>query len=552
MSSRLIKLLLSIGVIGIVVASCTNATNHVGSRKQPVSPPSSNPYLPAGFLSSPGGPFIYDASHRVIILHGVNAVYKHPPFVVYPASGKPYNFNAQDASEIASLGFNVVRVGIIWEGAEPGTLKPNSKQVCSPTTPGKFNHIHQFNQAVLNNYVNKLIQTVDLLGKYHIYSLIDMHQDVFSQYFGGEGAPSWALCTNGLPRFHAKNRWSAAYITSKALWAAYSHFWNNNVVGNLQGNYDRVWAEIASRLKNNPWVLGYDLFNEPFSHLLLSASPASHQAFDTQLECFYTGTAYAGTIAATAASASCPPGDPPLGLIPQIRSVDPNHMIFYEPDIFTGTAFENYIGKMNFANLVLNFHNYCPARDNNGNPDNNALCGPPEAETFLHHFKERPLDATPAQPGGPAWFMSEFGATKDTVDLARMTSLADQYLIGWTYWAWKYYNDPTGSKDEALASPSGKLYPKYKVLDQTYAQAVAGIPTSMSFNQTNSDFELSYTSNPSATSPTVIFVPVSVHYKSGYCTYVEGGKVTSKPNGTYLTIANIPAAQTVTVKVTPC
>ncbi len=42
------------------------------------------------------------------------------------------------------------------------------------------------------------------------------------------------------------------------------HFWNNDVVGNLQGQFDLVWQTVANYFKNNPWVVGYDPYNEPF------------------------------------------------------------------------------------------------------------------------------------------------------------------------------------------------------------------------------------------------------------------------------------------------
>jgi len=44
----------------------------------------------------------------VVFFHGVNVVYKHPPFEVYPDPGKAWNFSAADASLMARLGFNVV------------------------------------------------------------------------------------------------------------------------------------------------------------------------------------------------------------------------------------------------------------------------------------------------------------------------------------------------------------------------------------------------------------------------------------------------------------
>jgi uncharacterized membrane protein len=64
------------------------------------------PNVPS-FLSSPGGPYLYDSNGRVILMHGVNVVYKHAPYIAYPDPGEPWNFDATDAARMQRLGFNV-------------------------------------------------------------------------------------------------------------------------------------------------------------------------------------------------------------------------------------------------------------------------------------------------------------------------------------------------------------------------------------------------------------------------------------------------------------
>ena len=94
-----------------------------------------------GPLSAMGGPYLTDRAGRVVFLHGVNAVYKRAPYELYADPGKGWSFTRADAARMASLGFNVVRLGVIWQGLEPGTLGPNSPEICSPGTPG---NPHQF------------------------------------------------------------------------------------------------------------------------------------------------------------------------------------------------------------------------------------------------------------------------------------------------------------------------------------------------------------------------------------------------------------------------
>jgi len=67
------------------------------------------------------GRWITDADGRVVILHGVNMVYKRPPY--YPSAA---GFGSDDAAFLQDNGFDTVRLGLIYKGVEPqpgnGTL----------------------------------------------------------------------------------------------------------------------------------------------------------------------------------------------------------------------------------------------------------------------------------------------------------------------------------------------------------------------------------------------------------------------------------------------
>ena len=59
---------------------------------------------------------------------------------------------------------------------------------------------------------------------------------------------------------------------------------------------------------------------------------------------------------------------------------------------------------------------------------------------------DRPEMASAAQPGGPAWIVTEFGASSDPQLLASITAAIDARQVSWVYWAWKYYGDPDGER----------------------------------------------------------------------------------------------------------
>jgi aryl-phospho-beta-D-glucosidase BglC (GH1 family) len=154
-----------------------------GVQYQCSSAPSSQTSAPGvpSFLTSPGGPYLYDANNRVVLLHGVNVVYKHSPYIAYPDPGKPWDLSASDAARMQSLGFNIIRLGIEWQALEPGSGGPNQPKVCTPGTPGDP---HEFNRAVAEAYLRHVAATVHLLSRYGIYTLLDMHQDVYNKDHG--------------------------------------------------------------------------------------------------------------------------------------------------------------------------------------------------------------------------------------------------------------------------------------------------------------------------------------------------------------------------------
>jgi endoglycosylceramidase len=507
------------------------------------------PSVPS-YLSSPGGPYLYDSKGRVILMHGVNVVYKHAPYIAYPDPGEPWNFDATDAAKMQRLGFNVVRLGIEWQALEPGSGGPNQPQICTPGAPETTSQTDEWSQSVAEQYLNHVAATVKLLAQYGIYTLLDMHQDVYNQNFRGEGAPNWAVCTNNVPIVPKGGRWSNNY-SNPTLQTAVGHFWANDVVGNLQGNYDLVWKTVAQYFKNNPWVVGYDPFNEPFS---TETQVASESTYTGQLECFYIGKGHPADLANGAGKLTCPPGDPDNGVIPTIQSVDSHHLTFVEPDIYwvTGGNIPSQLGPLPFKRVVFNFHTYCGDRSPvTGNPTDLLKCLQAEETAASEQDITRLSMGSAAQPTGPAIFMSEFGATTSIPLAGFDVEWAGLDDLGWIYWAWKFYDDPTGSSAEGLVQPDGSYSPIVTVLSRTYAQAVAGDPNSTIFNAFTGAFSMVYAPTLAANGVTTVFVAASQHYPNGWCAAAKNGKITSKPGASHLTVQTVGHPAQVYISVTP-
>ena len=191
-----------------------------------------SPVLPLGHA----GRWIIDASGRVVVIHGINMVYKLPPY--YPAAA---GFGNNDAAFLARIGFNAVRVGVIWKAVEP--------------RPGVYDQ----------SYLNRIAGTVTTLAHHGIVSLLDFHQDMLNQRFQGEGIPDWAVQDGGL--LNPKLGFPGNYLSNPALQHALDAFWSDapgpGGIG-LQARFTGAWEHVAARFKHTRSVLGYEIFNEPF------------------------------------------------------------------------------------------------------------------------------------------------------------------------------------------------------------------------------------------------------------------------------------------------
>jgi len=448
------------------------------------------------------GSFLTNSDGQVVLLHGLNEVYK-----VAPGEPSASGFSDDDAAFLAANGFNAVRVGVIWSDLEP--------------EPGEFNAA----------YLASIEQTVQTLGNHGIYSIIDFHQDGYSSEFGGEGAPAWAVQDGGLP--NSPDTFPLQIFFNPAEQHAWDAFWSNDAAPNgigLEDNYAQMLEYVGNAFNGNSNVAGFELINEPspgsstFLSTLLGGS-----FFDSQqLTPFYDQGADA------------------------IRAVDPTTPIFFEPNVLSNAGLPTDLGTVNATNTVLSFHDYCEfdLGPLGCVPSVSGVVGNAEAYAEAHDI--------------PA-FMTEFGATSDQTQLSAPMQGADGNLIGWTEWAYSSQGDITTSasppSSESLVynpelPPTGTNVntANLDTLAEPYPQVISGTPTSFSFE--NGTFDFSYSTEEAdglgsfaAGSQTTISVP-AVEFPNGYDVSVVGGHVVSAPDAAELVIASNAGASTVSVVVT--
>ena len=202
--------------------------------------------------------------------------------------GRPFPLDEADAhfERLRGWGFNTVRLVVTWEAVEHAG-------------PGRYD------QA----YLHYLRALVSKAGDHDLMVLIDPHQDAWSRFTGGDGAPRWTLEAIGIDT--ARLETTGAAITSTD--PSYRHMmWTGNYVrygaatmftlffgGNdfaprlrvdgapvqefLQGHFIRAMQQVAHAVKGLPNVIGFGTMNEPGRGYIgvgdLQAVPAALPAF---------------------------------------------------------------------------------------------------------------------------------------------------------------------------------------------------------------------------------------------------------------------------------
>jgi hypothetical protein len=228
-----------------------------------------------------------DASGRVMNLRGINlgGSSKNPFTPNMPSHvrdgffesaktisfvGRPFPLAEADVhfKRLSSWGFQFLRLVITWEAIEH-------------EGPGIYDQ----------QYIDYLYEVVKKAQAYNMNIFIDPHQDVWSRFTGGDGAPLWTLEKAGFDatKFSETGAAIVHNVTGdpfpKMVWPTnetklaattmYTLFFGGNVFAPtlktdsvsiqdyLQDHYINAIAQVALKLKNLPNVIGFDTLNEP-------------------------------------------------------------------------------------------------------------------------------------------------------------------------------------------------------------------------------------------------------------------------------------------------
>jgi hypothetical protein len=495
------------------------------------------------------GTWLHDSEGRYLLFRGVNFASrsKLPPYLpISPLQMK--NIDESILKEeielvkpeldlLNKLGFNIIRLLISWKAIEPEP-NPNLNEL---TTAGR-------------KYLTLVNQIIDALYSRDLFILLDFHQDIAHEVFGGDGFPDWALAIDEEhKRPKASNlrdrKWQTAYMLNKLVKHTLSSFWKNDLTNTEFGlrnfpvrtHLEKTIGQTVNffRSLNNgsghPAILGIEPFNEPHP-----AGIAAEQFEETFLYQYYQNVES------------------------EIRKFDDKIFLFLEPRVDWTMSFQggsekkSKIGSSPFnirRSLHLNFVrdvmiegnidtqagqqlvSYLPS-------DNMSLDKIGQRGVFSFHYYD-PIAITQSFLKIPdnmyryvhQWgdifsqlvkaaekrqlvpFLTEFGGVQDAELIRDYIDLhykqIETFLLNSTYWNYDLYNTKDGKDNWNLENFSllgpGRSPRNINVMARPYPLCSSAKPILLFFD-TKSSYATLILEGSVLDAPTIMYIPYDFHY----------------------------------------
>ena len=188
------KLFILLGIVFCIsicalVIGCLAYTRNYNQIKVVVFKPLDQNYsLPKIILNSTRK-FQEKSTGRVCQFHGVNVVIKGSPWIPYPFNlvkqdnfeelfdqsiQTSYSLVKKDFELLQKYGINCIRLGVMMPGVYPDSKNSGESPYIIDT-----------------DYLDGIGTIITKAGQYGIYVVLDLHQDLLSSIFCGEGLPIW-------------------------------------------------------------------------------------------------------------------------------------------------------------------------------------------------------------------------------------------------------------------------------------------------------------------------------------------------------------------------
>jgi uncharacterized membrane protein HdeD (DUF308 family) len=503
------------------------------------------------------GSWFGDNEGRYLLFRGVNfgSRSKLPPYLpIAPLESRSISefdlkkeiHNVRKELDLMKfLGFNIVRLLISWKAIEP---RPNP-DLDKLLPEGQL-------------YLSHVKEIVDALYARQIYVILDFHQDIANERFGGDGFPDWAVAIDEKhPRRENANlrdkKWLIKYVTDKSVKQTLRSFWRNDLTNIELGisNFPvRTHLEETIGLtaqyfrslndgKGHPAIIGIEPFNEPHP-----VGMPKEQFEEQTLMQYYTN------------------------VNTQLARHDPDLLIFVEPRVdwtvpssdtsknlpgpspfsarnsFNMGMMKNLMveGKIDSATIrthlpqnmdsisrfgsngVLSFHYY----------DMMAVASafvkiPESMYTYRRQwpiiFRQLVQSATER---GLIPFLSEFGAFQEGEQVREYLNLMFEQVeattLNSTYWNYDLYHSKEGKdnwnlEDYSLLGPA-RSPRNIDVVARPYPMRSSAEPILLYFD-IESKFATLVLKGEVVEAPTVMYIPRAIHYTSGFTVWGTGSRV---------------------------
>jgi hypothetical protein len=496
---------------------------------------------------SKDGIWFHDTEGRYLIFRGVNLASrsKLPPYLpIAPLHMKRIDESAlkqeielvkSELDLLKKLGFNIIRLLISWKGIEP---KPNPN----------LNEIMSEGQK----YLYLVNQIIDALYSRDLYIILDFHQDIAHEVYGGDGFPDWALAIDEKhKRPMASNlkdrKWQMAYMINKLVKHTLASFWKNDLSNTelslqnfpVRTHLEKTIGQTVNFFKSishggHPAILGIEPFNEPhpagipadqfestFLYQYYQNVESEIRKFDDKIFLFLEPRVD-WTMSFQGSGEKSKIGPTPFNIRRTLHlnfmrnamiegNIDPQaeqQIVSYLP---SDRASLDKIGERS----VLSFHYYDPkaiAQSFLKIPDNMYRYAHQWPNIFAQLFKA-------AEKRGLVPFLTEFGGVQDAELIRDYIDLhyrqIETFLLNSTYWNYDLYNTKDGNDNWNLENFS-LLGPDRRprnidTMARPYPLRSSAKPILLFF-----DLESSYATlileGSVVDSPTVIYIPYDLHY----------------------------------------
>lgn len=293
----------SLVLLGLV--GCTGKapgdTAAVGLPQCPVDVPAATPLHAEG-------PELYDGHGRRVFLRGANTGgrSKFAPYVPFDyAEGGYDDALAAYLDRAQDWGFTTLRVPFSWAAFEPVEGQDDEEWA------GRYDAL------------------LDAAADRGMWTIVDFHQDIYGEFYCGDGFPRWTVDDPG-PDRHDCADWFFQYLSGDEVAAAFDAFWADG--SPVMASFESMWDRMVARHADRPGVIGYEIINEP-----------GHGSGDEATWAREVATPFYSRMAA------------------RMQAVDPDGLVFFDATGLSGGLGRTHLERPDGDDIVFAPHAYDPS-----------------------------------------------------------------------------------------------------------------------------------------------------------------------------------------------